>query len=234
MMKKLAIVALAATTLTTGVLANDKFAGPWVGAAVGVGMSHGDLTLTGETDITTGEIDGSSLGFIGGVHAGWDWVFKERWLLGLELLAELSSIDGKSSIRSRDTEEGDTVLGRPNSANVDMDWSVGASARGGYIIGTTLIYLHAGWIGSNWDISSVREGSGVRKDDKFLSGFRTGVGFDTMLTDHVSFGGEWAYTWYSDVDVVSNDNTDPVTKTKYDPETSVFRVNLKVKFKGIY
>ncbi len=121
-----------------------------------------------------------------------------------------------------------------------MDWSLGISARGGVIFGSTVVYLHAGWMGSDFEIRNdtaiILENNVIslppHRNDKFLSGFRTGIGFDTMLTDCISAGGEWSYTWYGNVESKTTAPT-AVDRVKYDPETSVFRVNLKVKFKGI-
>ncbi len=68
-MKKLAITVLVATTaLSTGAIANSKFEGPWVGAAIGVGTSRGDLDFGGP--LGTGKTDANTSGFIGGIHAG--------------------------------------------------------------------------------------------------------------------------------------------------------------------
>ncbi len=238
-MKKLAIVALAATALTTGAFANNKHAGPWVGLSLGVGLSHGSLDFTGPVEDSKGKIDASTRGILGGLHAGWDWTFENKWLLGIELLGEISSMDGKSVISERDAGVGAERFGSLLEQKIDMDWSFGVSARGGVIYGDTVIYLHAGWIGSEWELKSIstdrdmNDAVDSKKNDKFLSGFRAGIGFDTMLNENVSFGGEWAYTWYSSVDSVLDAADDPVSRVKYDPDTSVFRVNLKYKFKGL-
>ncbi len=213
-MRKLAIAALAATALTTSAFAS-KFDGPYIAASIGIGV--GDVEM--KRELSSGDdgfnADISALGVSGEIRGGWDKVFQNKWLLGLFIFGDLSSMDGSITI----TDDGDA-----GKFKADMDWSIGVSARGGVVLGDCLIYLHAGWIGSEWELKAP-----ASKDDDFLSAFRLGVGFETMLNEHISLGGEWAYSWYEDLSVRVSDGR----KAKIDPETSVFRLQLSWRFKGI-
>ncbi len=214
-MRKLAIAALAATALTTSAFAN-KFDGPYIGAGIGIGIGDADLQVVTATPGSGGDSDLATLGVVGGIHGGWDKVFQNKWLLGLFVFGDLSSMDGKFTDR---TEGEDTV-----TVKVDMDWSIGAGVRGGVVLGDCLIYLHAGWIGSEWEIKTPS-----KKDDDFLNAFRLGVGFETMLNEHIALGGEYAYSWYEDHKLKAPSGS----TVKIDPNASVFRLKLSWRFKGI-
>ncbi len=251
-MKKFA-VALATTALisVSGAALADakKFDGPFIGAQVGLAQSDGkfarDASLITNaaplfpagTNVDSQRADLSTKGVIGGIHLGWDKVFENKWLLGLEIYGDLSSLDGKSSSRARNNIPGGTgvVVG---SAKVDMDWSIGVNVRGGVIISDTLAYLSLGWVGSDWEVRHTLGNSTETlvsgKKDEFKSGFRVGLGMATMLNDNLMLGLEAAYSWYDDIKVTtSNSDTNLRQVTKYDPEVLEAKIKLSWKIRGL-
>lgn len=244
-MKKFA-VALATTALVSGAALADakKFDGPFIGAQVGLAQSDGKFTFRNsdrsganpQTAVSSSDL--STKGVIGGIHLGWDKVFQNKWLLGLEVYGDLSSLDGKRSFT-----DGDPAGASTDGNKVDMDWSIGINVRGGVIISDTLAYLSLGWVGSDWEIRQTTHNTATAsvdaKKDKFKSGFRVGLGMATMLNDNLMLGLEAAYTWYDDIDVtrvngIANGSPDARSATsKYDPEILEAKLKLSWKIRGL-
>ncbi|MEN8236086.1 MAG: outer membrane beta-barrel protein [Pseudomonadota bacterium] len=239
-MKKFA-VALATTALVSGAALADakKFDGPFIGAQIGIAQSDGKFEVQDRSVNSLNQVQGGDLstkGVVGGIHLGWDKVFQNKWLLGLEVYGDLSSLNGKASLSQTNT------AGFGGSNKVDMDWSIGVNVRGGVIISDTLAYLSLGWVGSDWEIRQTdnRPGSDNRnaKKDKFKSGFRVGLGMATMLNDNLMLGVEAAYSWYDDIKV-SRTDADPIIAdretliSKYDPEVLEAKLKLSWKIRGI-
>ncbi len=256
-MKKFAI-ALATTALTTSAVFADanNFNGPSIGAQFGLAQSDGSFR-SGENftpnaaGVAAGltatnafhKADLSTKGVIGGIHLGWDKVFQNKWLLGIEIYGDLSSLEGKVSRQSTDrTVSADTW-------KTSMEYSIGVNVRGGVIVSDTLAYLSLGWVGSEWEIKQTSghplEGGLTGKKSDFESGFRVGLGMATMVNNNLMLSLEGGYTWYGDLKVnksitsvnINGVNT-PINGTakvdsKYSPEVLEAKLKLSWKIRGL-
>ncbi len=103
-------------------------------------------------------------GLIGGLVAGYDYDLG-NWVIGAGL----------------DYDWTDVTLSNPLGATADVDSIWRAKLRGGYKLGNGLLYATAGY--ANADIS------GAGDDD----GYFVGGGYEHMVTQNISLGGEVLY-----------------------------------------
>src|SRR5260221_6194271 len=149
MKKVLATLLFTSTLATAAVSSEHAFDGFKVGLESGIGISGGKSELVTSNDVPfTFKIksDKSNRGFIGGGHLGYDKVFTNRLVLGIETFVDFYTLHGK--------------LNDPNHLNdltrsfkSKAEWSVGVMGRIGYAFDQALVYFGAGWIGTESKIN---------------------------------------------------------------------------------
>lgn len=166
------ILAAAAAAVATPAMA-EPFAGPYVGAEVGVD----------NYEIKEAGADGlSANGIVGGVYAGYDLPLGTNLFAGVEVNASLSG--AKSTY-----DDGTDVL------RVKARESYGASARLGYMLNdSTALYGRAGWANTKFKASVNGVSAGSDRDDALL----LGAGVETRIGSNASLRVEYSRVDYSD------------------------------------
>lgn len=130
---------------------------------------YGGLQL-GYADVGTSDDDLGGDDLIGGLTAGYDWDFG-NFVFGVGVDADIADIDVG------------TVVGL---GDLTLDRVYRLKARGGYDLGNGLLYATAGGVGADVD--------GLGYD----TGYFVGAGYEHMVTDTVSLGGEVLYHEFDD------------------------------------
>jgi outer membrane immunogenic protein len=238
----------------------SHFHGPHIGAQVGVGVGHTgfDHQVYRFQSGTPGRVlylraNGrrSEAGVLGGLHAGWDWVFNNKFLAGVEASGDLSSLSGKISAVNASFHNAHT--------KTDMDWSVTVGARGGMVMDQTALYVSASWVGAEWEIRQTMDTRGStaavggfsgraneHKKSHFLNGFRPAIGMATFLDKDGKFllSLEAGYTWFESTTVrnefrddilagVANSALVQFQSTKINPEVFDAKIKFSWKIKGV-
>lgn len=232
-MRKIAIALLTTTLASNAALAN-KFDGGYVGVGLGYGQSTGKSEASVYNNIAPGGFysrvsgDRAAKGVLGGLHAGWDKVWQDKWLFGLEVTGDLSSVEGKIK---------DTANNPQLHSKTRMKYGFGANLRAGVVMHDVLGYLSLGYSGTHWeqDIAATGAVVGKKTHKKFLNGFRAALGMGTMLNEHLMLSGEVAQTWIEKISL-KNNITSPVgtnvtARSNYHPRLLEGRIKLSWKFK---
>lgn len=216
-MKKLALSLASAAVLTTAATAAPNFGGFNIGLQVGAATSSNkaernlnDISQNNPGTVNQNKADLATKGAIGGVHAGWDKVFQNRWLAGVAVFVDASGLSGTANNTINDTAVQQNNLTHNSKAR--MKYSVGAGVNLGVIFDNALAYVNVGWVGSDWKVSGTMNiapavanvpvfGQPMSvSNSKFVSGFRAAFGTSMMVADNVKLGAELGYTWYGKVE----------------------------------
>ncbi|SMX41699.1 outer membrane protein [Actibacterium lipolyticum] len=145
----------------------------WTGGSVGAHLGYGSI------DTSVNGVDGD--GFLGGVHAGYDYDFG-NFIVGGELEYDAADID---------------LNGVPGS----VDSIARLKLRAGADLGNTFLYGTGGAAYAETEIA----GTNVSDNGYFL-----GVGVEQMVRENISVGGEVLYHQFDDFDG-SGDDIDATT-----------------------
>lgn len=171
--------------------------GPYVGLQGGYGWGDNDATADG---IVTGELFRSNDvplnggkgsigigGFVGGLHAGYNWQ-SDALVLGLEGDLEFADING-------DTDVVDDLGDKVGEIEQDIDWLGSLRLRAGFAADRALFYATGGLAVGGVEIK-LKDGDG----DKFADnnetnwGWTLGGGIEYAFTDDLSARIEYRYT----------------------------------------
>ena len=177
----------------------SPFDGFKVGLQGGIVFTEGKMSVEA-ADLTNGitipvSADKSGKGVIGGAHAGYDKVFENNFLIGVEVFGEYAAAKGK--VLDPNT------LTLAVSGKADLGWSIGIMARVGYVIERTFLYLGVGWVGTDWKLKGVADSSTVPNGGvhnftktKVISAARFTAGIGTEIIERVILGLEGSYSTY--------------------------------------
>lgn len=234
-------VALSAATASADV---RNMTGPYAGVNFGYGMGSGNGKMN-----TANKIGGASTanfnndlglkGFRGGLHLGYGKLFQNKFYLGLEGSADLSNTSGKLDTAGPDIGEGQTKF----NLDAKRREAFGLALRAGTMFGSMLAYAKIGVETAKWKFKASQSnylagvggaiaGTTDKSKNERLTGLVLGLGMETMLTDHVIFGGEWTHTRYrnsSTLEVTQN-ATRETLQFKLKPTTNDFRLRLGYKW----
>jgi len=237
-MTKSFVFGLVLLFVAPSVLAKNVFNGPYVGVGVGLGVGHNDFTQSTKENSTGKKFSESSskispLGVLGGIHLGWNKAVSNKYVIGLEIWGDASSLDEK-------LKETNGLAVDMQSKN-EMDWSIGVALKGGVLMGDGLAYLSLGWVGSEWKtkttVTGFRKDGGVSNtqgfsDKKFLNGFRPAIGYTWPVSDRLHVSAEGAYTFYESHKTshpFSFEGMDTTVRTKNEPEVGELRLKFSWK-----
>jgi outer membrane immunogenic protein len=155
--------------------------GAYVGAQLGWGWATGELDLNLGSDIDNPDLDGN--GVIGGFSGGYRYDFGQ-WVVGGEIQYDWASIDFDNV----------NVNVPGGSVNVEVDditlnsvWR--AKALAGYDLGTSLLYGSFGYAHATADFDG---------DDLDGDGWVIGAGWDYLIRENLTIGGELMYHQFND------------------------------------
>ena len=156
-------------------------------------------------------------GSAGGIFSGYS-ITHDRWVFGLELEAEDSSLEWsheKNKIESR-------------TFSVKQNEGLGASARIGYtMLDGSILYTRVGFINTRFDTSYVINEATEENysETETLTGLRIGVGLDIPLSQQWFWRMETTYTDYESYAVDS-----AAFDEKFEPEAHFFSFGLGWRF----
>lgn len=180
--------------------------------------------VNGATNRSTSS-DMSGDGGVVGLNLGYDYVFKNRFLLGLTLHGELSSLKGKTGNAFPPLSDGYTELKQKHA--------FGAYARLGYVYHRVIPFIKLGYSNSKFDATSkdMLAGLGSNKVSKNLSGFQGGLGCEVLFNRAWSMLGEYTYSVYEKISYpgLLNDGT-KTSDIQIKPQTNTFMLKLKYRF----
>lgn len=207
-----------------------------------------DVTAVGPTLFGSGDTDVN--GWLGGVHAGYNWQ-SHRWVFGIETDIQRTSEDGSLSV----CVVAGCGVGTPfATANFKLDWFGTLRARLGVLLQpNVLLYgtggLAYGHLSADYTAGLVGIGSGVLSDDKTKAGWVLGGGVEGLIGPNWLLRAEYLYMDLGDVGSTSGSSTTTViippfgnqpfttvidttanaaVQTKFTDQ--IFRVGLSYKF----
>jgi outer membrane immunogenic protein len=156
----------------------------WTGFYLGahVGGAFGTAGNSYPATTTLGDFDTS--GFVGGIHAGYNYQW-DQFVLGAE-----ADFDG-TSLRKRET---DPAFG---SLRISTPWQGSVRARLGYAYDRLLIYGTGGVAFAEHDFNYTSLlGNGTSKFDDTRAGWTLGAGLEYAFTNNWTARAEYRYTDY--------------------------------------
>ncbi len=213
-LKTMIAASAVALTVATGAMADSNFTGAYLGGNVGYGF--GSLKVSDDFGPITTNNDMSLTGFVGGLHGGYQHQLG-MFVVGAEASANLSNTKGSGSL---------VVDGAASTfVSVKRKNAFGLAARLGVAVNSWMVYTKLGWENAKFDFSSSETIGAVTTDakaNKRVNAFVAGLGFETVVADHVMLGGEWTTSFYKSKKI----SDDAVKKLRIGD----FKVRLGYKF----
>lgn len=178
--------AFAADVVSEAPIVEQPIVFSWTGAYVGgqIGYGWGQSDLDSDFGSTSFDPDG----FLGGVHAGYNYQFSNNVVLGIEADVDYSDMDGDGDF---------DVAGFSGSS--ELDWQGSVRARLGYAYDRVLPYLTGGVAFGKYE-HRISDGVDSFSDDDTYVGWTIGAGLEYAMTDNWTVRGEYRYTDFGDQD----------------------------------
>ena len=194
-----------------------SFAGPYVGASVGVVNMSNRSQYIATTDSSEDLSHSGTDKITGMLFGGYGWMLN-HYYLGGELFARLPT----RSATAFNTN--DPAFGVVSFDLVKDQYSYGGAAKGGYQVGNMLAYALLGPDVTKFESVYIRS-SGESKCYDTKIGLLTGVGLAAALTPHLLLSTEYTYSFYKPI---RHDLSDATTKAT--PRRARFWVSLAYLF----
>lgn len=159
-----------------------SWTGAYVGGQIGYGWGQSDL----DSDFGSASFDPD--GFLGGVHAGYNYQFSNNVVVGIEADVDYSDMSGDDDF---------DVPGFSGSS--ELDWQGSVRARLGYAYDRVLPYITGGVAFGKYE-HSISDGVVSFSDDDTYVGWTAGAGLEYAITDNWTMRGEYRYTDFGDQD----------------------------------
>ena len=185
--------------------------------------------------------DLNKTGFVGGLHAGYNWQVSPAWVVGIE--GDWSWTDAKGSFSQPWVSIITGVRpGTLTSMSADPKWLATIRGRIGYlVVPNALLYFTGGgaWADVDYSASAINETSTYVAStslSKTASGYVLGGGLEWALWNHWSVRAEYLFYHLNTANVaVVTESTGnfPTNPTKFswsDTELNVVRVGASYKF----
>jgi outer membrane immunogenic protein len=168
-----------------------SWSGFYIGVNAGYGWASSNWTILSITPPTpiSATANPKSAGLLGGIEVGADHQFG-NWVLGIG--ADLSLID--SDVSSTSTDPG---TGIALTAHSEIDWLATFTARAGYALDRSLLYVKGGVAGAEFkddyelSLAAVAIDSGVQTNTRL--GWTIGAGYEYAILDNWSARIEYDY-----------------------------------------
>lgn len=249
MFKKLLLASVGAFLVSaslTGARAADvvdpqayDWTGPYVGLQAGYGWGDNDVSvdrtvvreaidaLRTDDAVVNGRDGSINLdGFIGGLHAGYNWQ-SDALVLGLEGDIEYADLNGDT-----DFFVGDEPVGKVKE---DVDWLGSLRLRAGFAADRALFYATGGLAvgGAKLALYDTEDGSSDKLSDNSDTkwGWTVGGGVEYAFTDELSARVEYRYTDLGHIDTEFDDPKGDIS-AKADVAFHAVRAGLTWHFRG--
>ena len=200
----------------------------WTGAYVGVQAGYSDF-VADDNPVAGRDVDID--GFVGGVHAGYNYQFDNGTGRGLVLGAYVDIDFGSLDIDL----EGRTGAPDPINGVGEIDYIARGMAKAGYGFGRVLGYVQGGvnYIDGS---TSLPAGSlpalAERDGDIDGFGYSVGAGVDVAVTDNIVVGADYLFEDFGSADEFRSDATalGTINNDSIDLDGHTFRAKLSYKF----
>lgn len=154
--------------------------GPYIGLQAGYGWGDSETSQFFDTGAFIDSHSADLEGFIGGLHAGWNWQ-SDALVFGIEGDVSAADIDGTYTFPIVD------------EYTTDVQFTGSLRARLGFAMDRALIYATGGLAVADVELGLLH--GGIREEDnKTYLGFTVGGGLEYAFTDTFSAGLEYRYT----------------------------------------
>jgi opacity protein-like surface antigen len=158
------------------------WAGPYIGLSGGYAWGDADASFPGSNVLSPNDHSPDG-GFVGG-QAGWNFVFNNGLMLGVE--------GDIAAAKLHDQASGDSPFGL-TTTDVDVNALGSIKGRVGWEMGQWLPYLTAGWGWANVDRDYANGVLGTASDSSWQNGWTAGFGAEYALNQHWSLKAEYQY-----------------------------------------
>lgn len=196
-------------------LSGAAYASPFNGAYIGAEGGYEGFNIKGSAVGTnalagdSGSINFGAEGVNGGLFAGYGKQFGKLYL----------GVEGEADIGSTTSNNNIILTAGTLTANASHKYDLAASLRPGFMLNdSTLIYTRAGIVSSGFN------GNG-NNGSITLTGFRTGLGAETVISSNITARFDWAYSAYQ-----SHTLTYPDGTVSLSPDSSTLRIGLAYNF----
>lgn len=241
MMKTVFLASVASVVMIGAAQAADveapavyDWTGPYIGLQGGYGWGDNDVTakanatealaaLVDSNPVTVNQGKGSIGvdGFIGGLHAGYNWQ-SDSLVLGLEGDIEYADMDGSTRV----LEDGD----RAGKIKEQFDWLGSLRLRAGFAADRALFYATGGLAVGGVELSLYDNDGKFADNDDTKWGWTLGGGVEYAFTDELSARIEYRYT---DLGSISAGDADEGGRGKADVDFHAVRAGLTWHFNGL-
>lgn len=168
----------------------------WTGWYIGAfgGIGAGDIDFDAAGGGTTGSLDISGSGAIGGGQIGADYQMG-NWVFGA--VADIAATNFGGEV----TTTGGFGTGYAESR---LDYLGTVRGRIGYAFDRTLFYGHGGWAYGQVENTVSAGGTTLFSGEEHRNGYTVGLGVEHAFTDRLSFQTEYSYVDLGDDEVFNN------------------------------
>jgi len=210
----------------------DSWSGFYVGAQVGGTWGDADTTFYDRREDNRWkkyDISKSNPnGFLGGVYAGYNWLFDNNWLIGMEGSYNWSNAKDDGAIIR------DGIVIPVHEFEVRQKWEAAIIARVGKVIDDSYMpYILGGatWTKLNGIIkfeTGDEDTSGSVKKDDTIAGWTIGAGVEFKLTESLHARAQYRYNNYQDADF--SGYFYDLIKAKTDYNAHMLQVGISYRF----
>ena len=191
--------------------------GFYVGAQAGYGLGKDKWAISGSA---TDSFSISPAGFVGGLHAGYNW----------QTGALVLGVEGDVEFSARDKKASRLIAGSTYTLGSDLGWGGSVRLRAGYAVDRALLYVTAGLAGA--DITQTGSLGATRVKRSGLEfGWTAGAGVEYAIDQNWSARLEYRYTDLGASKLTTTAFGGSVT-TKADTTDQTVRVGLSYRFGG--
>ncbi|HLS58885.1 MAG TPA: outer membrane beta-barrel protein [Paracoccaceae bacterium] len=164
-----------------------NWTGPYAGVQVGWGDVEADVGTITAGGVTVSDFSSDDDDVVYGAQLGYDYDFGNGFVLGGELAYVRPEAEPTATVTGDDAVDYD--------AEAKIDHLVRLTARGGYSLGNTLLYVKGGgmWLDGEAEANGFTESASGW-------GWVAGAGIEHLITNNVSAGIEYLYHEADDFD----------------------------------
>jgi opacity protein-like surface antigen len=216
------------TSICPAIQANaaNSFAGPYVGAKVGLAFSHFKMISSTEAGALLGQQDASIFnikgqqriqdkGFLAGITGGYNWQYKQ-FLIGLEADLQSLSTNGETQTNAIPYVNSNNQFYAITSRGSN-NWLFTARPRLGFLKNDWLFYLTGGLglaqVQADFIFFDNRAGHESQRVSKLKPGYVLGAGIETELSNQLSIKLEYLYDQFSRMNAYARNNFIPVAQS---------------------
>lgn len=215
----------------------------WGGFHVGVNGGVGG----GKVDYPVGAVAGplaiagsggmNAAGMLLGVQAGYDWVFANRILAGIEADFGWSNLEDKLSVGGSASVGGVPIGSAGLAAGSRLDYLGTVRGRLGYVVTDPwLVYLTGGWawgsVNSSYSAGIVGGPGFAGGVTKQMSGWAAGIGTEYAITPDLSFRAEYLHVDLGSADLAALAIGPVAAGLRVSPTHDIVRAGINYRFGG--